>query len=141
LLKALSVRDKVGNDPVVLAADTVVSLDGRILGKPKDEADAETMLRLLSGRTHAVYTGVALVRDTRQIYRYETTLVSFRQLSQYEISAYISTGEPMDKAGAYGAQGIASLFIRRIEGDYFNVVGLPLFLLGSMLEELGLSAL
>lgn len=132
----------------VLGADTVVVVDGDILGKPRDPADARRMLRLLSGRTHQVTTGVCLAgpslrtgnqkletgfEDTRS----ETTLVTMTTLSEQEIGAYITTGEPMDKAGAYAIQGIASRWIPRIEGDYFNVVGLPVALVFRMLRENG----
>lgn len=122
---------------IVIGADTVVELDGVILGKPEDEEDAFRMLRALSGREHRVYTGVTLVRDGECFSETEMTRVFFRELSDAEIRGYIATGEPMDKAGAYGYQGIASLFVERIDGDYFNVVGLPLCRLGRMLETMG----
>lgn len=137
LEKAEYVKNKVGDSTLILAADTVVVLDGIVLGKPVDVSDARRMLRSISGRTHLVYTGVALINKGRVLKKFETTKVSFRHLSDQEIDAYITTGEPMDKAGAYGAQGLASLFIDRIDGDYFNVVGLPLFLLGQMLSDMG----
>ena len=124
-------------DAVVIGADTVVAVDGKILGKPKDREDAARMLRLLSGRTHEVYTGVTVLSPQGEDVRAEKTAVRFKPLSEREIAAYIATGEPMDKAGAYGAQGIASLLIEGMEGDYFNVVGLPLCTLGKMLEKLG----
>jgi septum formation protein len=139
LSKAVSVAEKVGNRDIILAADTLVSLDNHILGKPVDASDAARMLNMLSQRTHMVCTGIALIHNGRQLCRYETTFVTFKQLTEAEICAYIASGEPVDKAGAYGAQGLASLFIRRIEGDFFNVVGLPLCLLGSMLSEMGFS--
>ena len=127
-------------EALVIGADTVVEIDGRILGKPRNEADAKRMLRMLSGREHCVHTGVSLVRascpyvcDTNT----ERTRVFFREMTDAEIDAYVATGEPMDKAGAYGYQGRAGLFVERIEGDYFNVVGLPLCLLGKMLSEAG----
>jgi len=122
-------------------ADTVVELDGAILGKPRDEEDAFRMLRSLSGREHRVYTGVTAISPERSLTRSERTAVTFRALSDGEIRAYIATGEPMDKAGAYGIQGIGSLFIPRVEGDYFNVMGLPLCLMGTMLRELGVHLL
>ena len=122
---------------IVIGADTVVEIDGEILGKPRDGADAARMLRLLSGRAHSVYTGVTVIKGETRLTRYERTRVYFRPLTDREIGAYIATGEPMDKAGAYGYQGLACLFVERIEGDYFNVVGLPLCLLGQMLAELG----
>jgi septum formation protein len=141
LLKAVSIGKKVGERDLILAADTLVALDNHILGKPADDADAARMLSMLSGRTHNVCTGVALIQNGRRLCRYETTYVTFRELTEKEIYAYIASGEPLDKAGAYGAQGLGSLFIRRIEGDFFNVVGLPLYLLGSMLNEMGYSLL
>ena len=140
-------------DDFVLGADTVVVVDGEILGKPRDEADATRMLRLLSGRTHQVITGVCLiglplktgnkklrtgVEDIRfEDTRSETTLVTMTAFTDEDIQAYIATGEPMDKAGAYAIQGMASRWIPRIEGDYFNVVGLPVSLVYQMLREHG----
>ena len=121
---------------VVLGADTTVVLDGLILGKPEDAADAARMLRLLSGRTHRVITGVALVTAKRTEVAAEVTAVKFLTLSDEEIAAYIATGEPMDKAGAYAIQGRAAKWIPRIEGDYFNVVGLPIALVSTLLEGL-----
>ncbi|HEY1209591.1 MAG TPA: Maf family protein [Terracidiphilus sp.] len=120
---------------VVLAADTIVTLDNHILGKPSDPADAARMLRLLSGRTHRVITGVALVSATSTQVAVETTAVTFRALTEQEIADYIATGEPMDKAGAYAIQGRAARWIPRIEGDYFNVVGLPLALVSTLLNS------
>jgi len=119
----------------VLAADTIVTLDNQILGKPADPADAARMLRLLSGRTHQVITGVALISATSTQVAAETTSVTFLHLTSDEIAAYIATGEPMDKAGAYAIQGRAARWIPRIEGDYFNVVGLPLALVSSLLDS------
>jgi septum formation protein len=119
---------------VVLGADTTVTLDGHILGKPEDHADAARMLRLLSGRTHRVITGIAVVTAQRAEVAAEVTGVTFRTLSEQEISEYIATGEPMDKAGAYAIQGRAARWIPRIQGDYFNVVGLPIALVSAMLE-------
>jgi septum formation protein len=125
---------------VVLGADTTVTLDGHILAKPEDEADARRMLALLSGRTHRVITGVAVASvsgaNERCEVAAEVTAVRFLTLSAEEIAAYVATGEPMDKAGAYAIQGRAAKWIPRIEGDYFNVVGLPLALVASMLEPL-----
>ena len=122
----------------ILGADTLVAVDGQSLGKPADEADAARMLKALSGRDHRVFTGVTVARGGRVLSDYEETAVHFRPLTEREIAAYIATGEPMDKAGAYGIQGCASLFVRGIEGDYFNVVGLPLCRLGEMLKQLGI---
>lgn len=137
LAKARQVaRDHPG--ALVIGADTVVEIDGRILGKPRDEADAKRMLRMLSGREHQVRTGVSLVRDGA-FYRTRTemTRVFFREMTEAEIDAYVATGESMDKAGAYGYQGRAGIYVERIEGDFFNVVGLPLCLLGKMFSEAG----
>ncbi len=122
---------------VVIAADTVVAIDGKILGKPKNREDAEKMLSLLSGNMHCVYTGV-FVRDTnteKTVIFCEKTEVFFKKLDIGEIKDYINTGEPMDKAGAYGIQNLGSLFVERINGDYFNVVGLPLSKLGETLKN------
>lgn len=121
---------------VVLGADTTVTLDNHILGKPDDAADADRMLRLLSGRTHLVMTGVAAITLQSVEVAAEVTAVRFLTLSDREIEDYIATGEPMDKAGAYAIQGHAARWIPRIEGCYFNVVGLPLALVASMLEPL-----
>jgi septum formation protein len=121
---------------VVLGADTTVTLDNHILGKPENPADAARMLRLLSGRTHRVITGVAVVTAARTEVAAEVTAVQFLTLSDEEIAAYIATGEPMDKAGAYAIQGRAARWIPRIVGDYFNVVGLPLALVSTLLETL-----
>ena len=121
---------------VVLGADTTVTLDNHILGKPADASDADRMLRLLSGRTHLVVTGVAVVTPQGTEVAAEVTAVRFLTLSDREIEDYIATGEPMDKAGAYAIQGRAARWIPRIEGCYFNVVGLPLALVSSMLESL-----
>ncbi len=136
--KCLEIASQAEEDAVVIAADTVVCLDDEILGKPADEEDAARMLKALSGRDHRVYTGVTVARGGRVLSDFEETAVHFRPLSEREIAAYIATGEPMDKAGAYGIQDRASLFVRGIEGDYFNVVGLPLCRLGEMLKQLGI---
>ena len=126
---------------LILAADTVVSLDGAILGKPQDREEAVSMLTSLSGRTHQVYTGVTLIRDGVRRTEHEVTAVTFRSLSPEEIAAYVSTGEPMDKSGAYGIQGLGALLAERLEGDYFNVMGLPLCRLGRMLSRFGVRPL
>ena len=118
-----------------LGADTTVTLDNHILGKPEDAADAARMLRLLSGRTHRVITGLALVRAEGAEVAAEATAVRFLTLSEEEIAAYVASGEPMDKAGAYAIQGRAARWIPRIEGCYFNVVGLPLALVSALLEN------
>lgn len=121
----------------VIGADTIVWVDGRVLGKPHSEQEAGQMLRLLSGNVHEVYTGVCLIKDGEESCQFDVTRVRFRPLSEREIAAYIKTGEPMDKAGAYGAQGKAALFVQSIEGDFFNVMGLPLCMLGEMLKQFG----
>ena len=126
----------------VLAADTLVCLHGRCLGKPRDEADAARMLRSLSGEWHDVYTGVCLLLpDGRHWTQYDGTRVHFLPLSEKEIAAYIATGEPMDKAGAYAVQGIAGAFIDRVEGSVSNVIGLPLTLTRQLLYEASLPVL
>jgi len=134
-------RDKAravaaGPDDVVLGADTVVVVDGEILGKPADAADAARMLRRLSGRAHQVYTGVCLKRGALELLDCEVTLVRFAALSEREIAEYVASDEPLDKAGAYAVQGLASKFIERIEGCYFNVVGLPVARVYRLLKSL-----
>ena len=124
-------------EALIIAADTMVFLDGLRLGKPRDEADAFRMLSALSGRTHHVCTGVTVCQGGRSETRCETTAVTFRPVPEREIWAYIRTGDSMDKAGAYGVQGKAALFVSGIAGDYFNVMGLPLHLLGQMLAAFG----
>ena len=137
--KKATAAGALADDPgaLIIAADTMVFLGGLRLGKPRDQVDAYTMLSALSGRTHQVCTGVSVCRGERMETRTETTAVTFRELTQDEIWGYIRTGDPMDKAGAYGVQGRAALFVTGIQGDYFNVMGLPLCLLGRMLEEFG----
>ena len=136
--KAEAARALAGDgDALLIAADTMVFLDGLRLGKPHSQEEAHAMLRALSGRTHHVCTGVTVCRGERIDTRVETTGVAFRPLTDREIRCYIRTGEPMDKAGAYGVQGKAALFVSGIDGDYFNVMGLPLHLLGQMLEDFG----
>ncbi len=111
---------------VIVAADTVVAIDGKILGKPRDEAHAAEMLRLLSGRTHTVYTGVCVIFESGEEKSFtEGTDVEFYPLTEREIADYVATGEPMDKAGAYGIQERGALLVKRIDGDYYNVMGLP----------------
>lgn len=119
----------------VLGADTTVTIDGEILGKPVDEADATRMLRLLSGRVHDVHTGVAVVSRSGVRSAVDTTRVWFAAMTAEDISWYVATGEPVDRAGAYAIQGFASKFIPRIEGSYSNVVGLPVALVSSILNE------
>lgn len=139
--KAEAVRDQVQRDALIIAADTIVCVDDRILGKPHTEAEAAEMLRLLSGRAHQVRTGVTVLRGDTALTEVETTQVHFRTVTETEIAAYIATGEPMDKAGAYGIQGRAAVFAEGIEGDYFNVMGLPLCRLDQMLKQFGAAAL
>lgn len=125
-------------DDLVLAADTVVTIDDQVLGKPEDPADAERMLALLSGRGHRVVTGVALALpggDVRD--RYDVTHVWFRELSPELIRSYVATGEPLDKAGSYGVQGVGAVLIERVDGDFFSVMGLPLRLVVELLEDAG----
>lgn len=141
LQKAREVADGVGPDALVIGADTVVWVDGRPFGKPHTEAEAASMLRRLSGDCHTVYTGVAVLRGGEALVESEESRVRFRELSEDEIMRYIRTGEPMDKAGAYGAQGRGALFVRGIEGDFFNVMGLPLCRLGQMLRKMGVELL
>jgi septum formation protein len=131
--KTLANDQRASAAPQVLGADTTVALDDHILGKPESPTDAARMLRLLSGRTHRVLTGVALVTATSTEVAAESTAVQFLTLSDEEIDSYIATGEPMDKAGAYAIQGRAARWIPRIEGCYFNVVGLPIALVSSLL--------
>ena len=128
-------------DALILAADTVVALDGAILGKPHSREEAVSMLTILSGRTHQVYTGVTLLRGEAEHTEHEVTSVTFRPLTAAEIDAYVSSGEPMDKAGAYGIQGLGALLVERLEGDYFNVMGLPLLRLSRMLGQFGIHLL
>ncbi len=132
--KAWEVYNRVGG--TVIGADTVVSIDGHILGKPRDEKDAFRMLKLLSGRVHRVTTGYCIVYEGEEHSGAVVTEVKFRELDEELIRAYIRTGEPMDKAGAYGIQGKAGLFVEWIKGDYYNVVGFPLEIVWK-LRELG----
>jgi septum formation protein len=139
--KAELIASRAVGPAIILAADTVVALEGRIFGKPRSTDDARHMLEQLSGRTHAVLTGVTLIRlpDAERRSFVESTLVHFAPLSADDISRYLATGEPHDKAGAYAIQGQAGRFIPRIEGDYFNVVGLPLARTTQALLSLGYS--
>lgn len=132
----LCTRGEWSQDTVILAADTVVSdPDGIILGKPHDEAEATRMLRTLSGRTHAVVSGISLIRGDRCVTAHERTDVTFAPLTDRQIARYVASGEPMDKAGAYGLQDTAALWVTGIRGDYFNVVGLPVHRLEQTLNE------
>ena len=145
MLKSLHVaKTYAGRDCLVIGADTCVYIDGKILGKPSSKDEAANMLRLLSGRSHQVYTGCCAVRCTSMetAATVNSTTVRFKVLTEEEILAYVESGEPMDKAGAYGIQELGSLLIEGIEGDYFNVVGLPVCALGEMLSrEFGIKLL
>ena len=137
--KALAVRDDFRQTAaIILAADTVVVKDGHLFGKPADHQQAAAMLRQLSGHSHQVYTGICLLRaaDSKLICSSNCTEVNFSQLTEEQIAAYLATGEPFDKAGAYGIQGAAGLFVESIVGDYNTVVGLSLALLGRLAEQL-----
>ncbi|HWR60043.1 MAG TPA: Maf family protein [Clostridia bacterium] len=137
-MKAKDVASSLREDALVIGSDTVVYLDG-IMGKPKSGEDAFNMLTRLSGREHTVLSGISVIntRTGEYLSGYESTRVRMKELSSGEITAYIATGEPLDKAGAYAIQGIGSLFVEKIEGDYFSVVGLPVFRLGKMLKHFG----
>lgn len=138
LQKAQEVASRHGGS-LVIAADTLVELDGRILSKPLDAADARQMLATMSGRQHRVATGLVLLDATSGETRTRVveTLVAFRPMSRDEIEAYVATGEPLDKAGSYGIQGLGAGFVERIEGDYYNVAGLPVAALNDLLRETG----
>jgi septum formation protein len=125
-------------DTVVIGADTIVVIDSRVLGKPRDIEDAARMLRELSGRTHVVHTGVAVSRGGRMVSDVASVAVTFRALTHADITAYVATGEPMDKAGAYGVQGYGSTIVDHIDGDYFAVMGLALNTLVRLLERVGI---
>lgn len=137
-LKAKCVADELDYDAIVIGADTIVVLDDEILHKPKDEKDAYSMLKKLSGRTHIVFTGIAIINTNNQkvVKKTQKTNVSFRELDDDEIYAYIRTGSPMDKAGSYGIQDdFGAVFVNYIEGCYYNIVGLPLEMLYTSLKE------
>lgn len=139
--KADAVAAQADPDALIIAADTVVALEGTILGKPADEEEAFRMLSALSGVRHQVYTGVTVARGGRTLTRHEVTSVDFRSLEPEEVELYIATGECMDKAGAYGIQGYGALLVEGINGDYYNVVGLPVACLAQMLKEFGVDCL
>lgn len=128
----------VEHEAVIIGSDTIVVIDGRILNKPTDAADAREMLRTLRGRTHVVHTAVAVVTPTGEAAGVETVAVTFRSLTDAEVDAYIGTGEPMDKAGSYGIQGYGATIVERIDGDFFAVMGLPLVRLTNLLAAVGL---
>jgi septum formation protein len=138
LEKAMNVSRLCDGTDLIIAADTLVYLDGLPIAKPSCPDEAASMLRALSGRRHTVYTGVALIKGETHVTGAEKTDVFFRDIAESEISAYVKTGESMDKAGAYGAQGRGAVFIERIEGDFFNVMGLPLCRLSVMLRDFGI---
>lgn len=139
--KAEEISAGAGPEDLIIAADTVVSIDGRVLGKPRDPEDAAAMLAALSGREHTVYTGVTVRRGGETVTEHEATAVRFRPLTEEEIADYVATGEPMDKAGAYGIQDYGALLVEGISGDYFNVVGLPVCRLGRILTRFGVDPL
>ena len=141
LRKAKAVAEDADEDDIIIAADTVVALEGTVLGKPADEGDAFSILSALSGNRHYVYTGVTVMQGEKAVTQHEVTTVTFRDIDPQEIDNYIATGEPMDKAGAYGIQGLGALFISGIDGDYFNVMGLPIYRLGRILAEFDLDLL
>lgn len=139
--KAAACAALEGPDALIIAADTVVALDHAVLGKPHNEADAGRMLSSLSGRDHQVFTGFTVRRGEAAVTQSECTNVRFRLLSREEIEAYVATGEPMDKAGAYGVQALGALLVEGIRGDYFNVMGLPVCRLGLVLKNFGVNCL
>jgi len=139
LRKAMAVESELkvatDDDVLIIASDTVVVCDGIILGKPRDKAHATEMMRMLSGRRHSVISGIAVIYRGKRISSHEETEVEFRELTDAEIEAYASTDEPYDKAGGYGIQDKAAIFVRAIHGDYLNVVGLPVFRLFRLIES------
>lgn len=140
--KAVEYLSKIKAQPfrksgkIVIGADTVVAIDGKILGKPKNEKDAFLMLKNLSGKEHSVFTGVTIIKNDKEVTFSVQTKVKFFELDDREIEDYISSGEPFDKAGAYGIQSKGSLFVEKIDGDYFNVVGLPISRLARQLKSI-----
>lgn len=139
--KAAAVAAEVHSDALIIAADTIVAFEGEIMGKPHSEVEATQMLSALQGKTHQVYTGLTLRQGAKVVTETECTAVTFRPMSQAEIKAYVSTGEPMDKAGAYGIQGLGGVFVEGIRGDYFNVMGLPICRLGTALQSFGVEVM
>lgn len=139
--KADAVARQVGAAPLVIAADTLVALDGAVMGKPHSRDEAVQMLSALQGKTHQVYTGLTLQRGERSQTHVECTAVTFRPMTAAEVEAYADTGEPMDKAGAYGIQGLGGMFVEGIQGDYFNVMGLPICALGTALKTFGVEVM
>ncbi len=135
-LKADAVSDKADENDIIISADTVVAIDDRILGKPKDKSDAENMISALSGNVHRVITGVCVKTANKEFIAHDITYVYFKKLTAQQIEDYVSTDEPYDKAGGYAIQGLAGKFVDKIEGSYTNVVGLPKELLQKMLNKL-----
>jgi septum formation protein len=135
--KAMDVKTKLNEDAIIISADTIVTIEDKILGKPKDKEDAFKIIKSLQGRKHMVYSGVVVINTARNVIKQESlaTEVTFSEISDDEILEYIETGEPLDKAGAYGIQGIGGIFVKEIRGCYYNVVGLPLNKLKFMLKE------
>ncbi|HCW53690.1 MAG TPA: septum formation inhibitor Maf [Clostridium sp.] len=136
--KALEVKERITDDAIIISADTVVTFNGKILGKPKDKNEAFQMLKSLQGGSHIVYTGITVINTKKDIVKQESvaTEVTFSKISDDEIKKYIETGEPLDKAGAYGIQGKGGVFVEKINGCYYNVVGLPLNRLKAIIEEI-----
>lgn len=135
--KALAVANEVGKtDLPIIAADTLVEVNGKILGKPKDEADARRMLKMLSGSVHYVHTGISVIYGGDEINLTDTAKVFFRDIDEDELDDYIASKEPFDKAGAYGIQGKAGAFVERIEGDFFSIMGLPICAVTKALKQL-----
>lgn len=141
LAKARDIASRQSADTIVIGADTIVVLDGEVFGKPRDAAEAKVMLENLSGRRHQVMTGVAVVKGGRELCACPVTQVHMKRLSATQIASYLDSGEPFDKAGAYGIQGLGALLVEKIDGCYFNVVGLPLLTLADLLREFGVDLL
>ncbi len=134
--KAYAVRDNCSSNDVILGADTVVCIDGEIIGKPASAEDARNTLKRLSGNTHAVLTGYCLIKGEKTVSGVEKTEVTFRELTDFEIDEYVASGEPMDKAGSYGLQGKGGLFASGINGDYNNIIGLPISTVSKIIETI-----
>lgn len=139
--KAAAIAQRAGSEDLIVCADTVVVLGGQIMGKPADREDAVRMLTALSDKTHEVLTGVTVQNAEKSVTVVERTLVTFRRLLPREIAVYVESGEPMDKAGGYGVQGAAASFVSHLDGDYFNVMGLPLCKLTGLLRSFGVKVL
>ena len=135
--KALAVANEIGKtDLPIVAADTLVEINGVILGKPKDEADAKKMLNMLSGKAHSVHTGISVMFNGNEINLTDSARVYFREINEEELDAYVRSGDPFDKAGAYGIQGKAGAFVEKIEGDFYSIMGLPICAVTKALKEL-----